>query len=80
MSSKDITFKIGNKKNVCVYGLQRFPVTLYADQWLELLKNTPQLLTFINENKKDLTFKDENDANEAIEMLDQVLNFTIEEN
>ena len=80
MSSKDITFKIGNKQNVCVYGLQRFPVTLYADQWLELLKNTPQLLTFINENKKDLTFKDENDANETIEMLSQVLNFSIEEN
>ena len=36
---KPLTLKIGEKGGVCVYGLQRFPVTLYPRQWTRLLTN-----------------------------------------
>jgi hypothetical protein len=34
-----------------VYGLGRFPVTLYYEQWIRLLEAVPQLRTFLEENK-----------------------------
>ena len=47
----------GKKGNVSIYGLQRFPVTLYADQWLELLENQQELRDFIAEHKDSLKWK-----------------------
>ena len=42
---------MGEKGGVSVYGLGRFPVTLYYEQWTRLLEATPQLRTFLEENK-----------------------------
>ena len=42
--SGDLIFKVGEKGGVSVYGLGRFPVTLYYEQWnrlLEIVANTP---------------------------------------
>jgi len=36
---------------VSVYGLGRFPVTLYYEQWTRLLEAVPQLRAFLEENK-----------------------------
>ena len=36
-----------------VYGLGRFPVTLYYEQWTRLLEAVPQLRTFLEENKAE---------------------------
>ena len=45
------------KKAVSVYGLGRFPVTLYHEQWIRLLDETPDLRAFLEENKSKLKLK-----------------------
>ena len=44
---------------VSVYGLGRFPVTLYYEQWIRLLDSADELRTFLEENKGKLKLKDE---------------------
>lgn len=51
---KKITFKVGQKGGVSVYGLGRFPVTLYAEQWKKLLDQKDYLLRFIEEHEDEL--------------------------
>ena len=46
-----LEFRVGEKGGVSVYGLGRFPVTLYYEQWVRLLDATPQLRVFLDENK-----------------------------
>jgi len=46
-----LEFRVGEKGGVSVYGLGRFPVTLYYEQWIRLLETAPQLRTFLEENK-----------------------------
>jgi hypothetical protein len=47
----DLEFKVGEKGGVSVYGLGRFPVTLYYEQWNRLLDTAPKLREFLEENK-----------------------------
>ena len=49
--SGDLDFKVGEKGGVSVYGLGRFPVTLYYEQWIRLLEAGEGLRTFLEENK-----------------------------
>ncbi len=49
--SGSLEFRVGEKGGVSVYGLGRFPVTLYYEQWTRLLDATPQLRAFLEENK-----------------------------
>ena len=44
-------FRVSEKGGVSVYGLGRFPVTLYYEQWTRLLDATAELRTFLEENK-----------------------------
>jgi hypothetical protein len=46
-----LEFRVGEKGGVSVYGLGRFPVTLYYEQWIRLLEAVPQLKEFLEENK-----------------------------
>jgi hypothetical protein len=46
-----LEFRVGEKGGVSVYGLGRFPVTLYYEQWVRLLDSVPQLREFLEENK-----------------------------
>ena len=55
--SGDLIFKVGEKGGVSVYGLGRFPVTLYYEQWTRLLDAAPDLKAFIEENKGKLKMK-----------------------
>ena len=50
--------KVSEKKAVSVYGIQRFPVTLYAQGWIELAKQIPNVLAFIEANKGNLSWKE----------------------
>lgn len=55
-----ITVKVGEKGNVLIYGLQRFPVSLYANQ-IEKLKdlfNSADLAQFMQDNKEKLATKE----------------------
>jgi hypothetical protein len=49
--SGNLEFRVGEKGGVSVYGLGRFPVTLYYEQWIRLLDAVPQLRAFLEENK-----------------------------
>jgi hypothetical protein len=53
-----ITFKVSDKGAVSVYGLGRFPVTLYKEQWEKLLEQAPDLKTFIADNDSRLKKKE----------------------
>jgi hypothetical protein len=52
-----LEFKVSEKGGVSVYGLGRFPVTLYYEQWLRLLDNAAELRAFLEENKGKLKLK-----------------------
>ena len=55
---KGLTMKIGEKGGLSVYGLGRFPVTLYKEQWLRLLAMTDEIRAFIDANGDKLKTKD----------------------
>jgi hypothetical protein len=50
-------FRVSEKGGVSVYGLGRFPVTLYYEQWKRLLDAADDLKKFIEENKSKLKLK-----------------------
>ena len=53
-----MSFKVSDKGGVSVYGLGRFPVTLYFEQWTRLLDQTDNLRAFLEENKDKLKLKE----------------------
>ncbi len=52
-----LDFKVSEKGGVSVYGLGRFPVTLYYEQWIRLLEQADQIREFLEENKGNLKMK-----------------------
>lgn len=46
-----VAFKIGEKGGMSAYGLGRFPVTLYYEQWMKLLDRADQIRSFLEANK-----------------------------
>jgi hypothetical protein len=54
-----LEFRVGEKGGVSVYGLGRFPVTLYYEQWNRLLDASDKLREFLEENKSKLKLKDQ---------------------
>jgi len=56
--SGPLEFRVSEKGAVSVYGMGRFPVTLYYEQWKRLLEAAPQLNEFLDENKGRLKLKD----------------------
>jgi hypothetical protein len=52
-----LEFKVGEKGGVSVYGLGRFPVTLYYEQWVRLLDSADGLRAFLEESKSKLKLK-----------------------
>ena len=53
-----VSMKVSEKGAVSVYGLGRFPVTLYQEQWIKLLAMAGDIKTFIEENKPRLKTKE----------------------
>ncbi|MGC2112020.1 MAG: hypothetical protein WA655_21050 [Candidatus Korobacteraceae bacterium] len=52
-----LDFRVSEKGGVSVYGLGRFPVTLYYEQWVRLLDQADQIREFMEENKGSLKMK-----------------------
>jgi len=52
------SIKVSEKGGVSVYGLGRFPVTLYKEQWLKLLAMADEIKAFITENEAQLKTKE----------------------
>ena len=57
-SSKGMSLKVSEKGGVSVYGLGRFPVTLYKEQWKKLLDMSDEIRDFIDANESQLKSKD----------------------
>ena len=53
-----LTLKVSEKGAVSVYGMVRFPVTLYKEQWLRLLASGAEIEAFIRENESRLKTKE----------------------
>jgi hypothetical protein len=57
-ATKGVFLKVSEKGGVSVYGLGRFPVTLYKEQWERLLTMTDDIRTFIAEHAAELKTKE----------------------
>ncbi len=53
-----LAIKVSEKGGVSVYGLGRFPVTLYQEQWDKLLAHTEEIRAFIEANRGSLKKKE----------------------
>jgi hypothetical protein len=53
-----VTMKVSEKGAVSVYGMGRFPVTLYKEQWLKLLAMSDDIRAFIVANEGQLKTKE----------------------
>ena len=58
--ARGISMKVSEKGAVSIYGLGRFPVTLYKEQWAKLLAMADEIREFIKENESSLKAKPEN--------------------
>ncbi len=56
-ASHGLRLKVSEKGALSVYGLGRFPVTLYKEQWHKLLGMADEIQAFIEANNKDLKSK-----------------------
>jgi len=57
--ARGISLKVSDKGGVSVYGLGRFPVTLYKEQWTKLLDMADDIRRFIRDNDASLKTKDQ---------------------
>lgn len=53
----EVTLRVSEKGAVSVYGLGRFPVTLYQEQWEKLLAHAEEIRQFITQNRERLKKK-----------------------
>ena len=56
--ARGVSLKVSEKGAVSVYGMGRFPVTLYQEQWLKLLDMADEIRAFIAENQATLKKKE----------------------
>ena len=55
---RSVAIRVSEKGGVSVYGLGRFPVTLYKEQWLKLLDMADEIRNFIAQNEAKLKTKE----------------------
>jgi hypothetical protein len=58
-AGRPTSLKVSEKGGVSVYGLGRFPVTLYKEQWIKLLALADDIQAFIKENEGKLKTKED---------------------
>ena len=56
-TTSGVRMKVSEKGGVSVYGMGRFPVTLYKEQWLKLLDMSDDIRAFISANETELKTK-----------------------
>ena len=55
--NRSVSLKVSEKGGVSIYGLGRFPVTLYKEQWTKLLEMSDDIRAFMKENDAKLKTK-----------------------
>lgn len=58
---KPLSYRVSAKGAVSVYGVGRFPVTLYREQWIRVLDDAVKLRAFIEANRSHLKTKGDGD-------------------
>ena len=56
-TTRGISMKVSEKGGLSVYGLGRFPITLYKEQWTKLLDMEKELRAFISAHQSELKTK-----------------------
>lgn len=56
--SRGVSLKVSQKGAVSLYGMGRFPVTLYKEQWLKILEMSDVIRAFIADNNSALKEKE----------------------
>jgi hypothetical protein len=56
-AAKGVHMKVSEKGGLSVYGMGRFPITLYQEQWLALLDMSDEIRAFIASHKAELKAK-----------------------
>lgn len=59
-SSRGLSLRVSEKGGLSVYGLGRFPVTLYKEQWIKLLDMAEDIRAFLKANEATLKTKEQN--------------------
>ncbi len=57
-AAKGVSMKVSEKGGLSVYGMGRFPITLYKEQWLKLLDMSEEIRAFITANNAQLKTKE----------------------
>ena len=57
-AARGVSLKVSEKGGLSVYGLGRFPVTLYKEQWTKLLDMADDIRTFITTHDRELKTKE----------------------
>ena len=57
VGAKGVSMKVSEKGGLSIYGLGRFPVTLYKEQWTKLLDMAEEIRTFLREHDAELKAK-----------------------
>jgi hypothetical protein len=56
-AARGVSLKVSEKGGLSVYGLGRFPITLYKEQWTKLLDMSDQIRAFLKEHDAELKTK-----------------------
>lgn len=56
-SGRAISMKVSEKGGLSIYGMGRFPITLYKEQWTKLLEMADEIRAFMKENDGKLKAK-----------------------
>jgi hypothetical protein len=65
-NERPLVLKVSEKKAVSIYGMNRFPITLYKDQLIRLLEHSQEIYDFIEKNKEVLATKKNKEEEEEI--------------
>ena len=57
-AARGVSLKVSEKGGLSVYGLGRFPVTLYKEQWTKLLDMSDEIRDFIKTHEHELKAKE----------------------
>lgn len=56
-----LSLKVGEKGGICIYGMGRRPIHMYAEQWQRIRAATEQIDAFVEANRSTLSWKHEQD-------------------
>jgi hypothetical protein len=64
-----LSAKVSEKGAVSIYGLRRFPITFYKDEWEVLFEHAPKIKAFMKEHAKELKAKEAGEGPEGTTTL-----------